>query len=66
MVKDGNEVKPKARLAARGFSQVYTVDFLEIYAPTPAASSVKRLVAVAVENDWELRQLDVKQAFIEG
>ena len=63
--KDGNVVKPKARLVARGFSQVHTVDFLETYAPTPAASSVKLLVAVAVENDWELRQLDVKQAFIQ-
>ena len=64
--KDGNVVKPKARLVARGFSQVHTVDFLETYAPTPAASSVKLLVAVAVENDWELRQLDVKQAFIKA
>ena len=66
MDKDGNVVKPKARLVARGFSQVHTVDFLEAYAPTPAASSVKLLVAVAVENDWELRQLDVKQAFIKA
>ena len=30
----------------------------------PAASSVKLLVAIAVKNDWELRKLDVKQAFI--
>ena len=63
MDKDGNVVKPKARLVARGFSQVQTVDFLEAYAPTPAASSVKPLVAVAVEHNWELRQLAVKQAF---
>ena len=27
--EDGNIVKPKARLVARGFSQVHTVDFLE-------------------------------------
>ena len=40
---------------ARGFSQVHTVDFFETYAPTPAASSVNYLKAVAVENDWELR-----------
>ena len=38
--KDGNIVKPKARLVARGFSQAHTVDFLETYAPAPAASSV--------------------------
>ena len=64
--KDGNIVKPKARLVARGFSQVHTVDFLETYAPTPAASSVKLLVAIAVKNDWELRQLGIKQAFIQA
>ena len=39
--KDGNIVKPKARLVARGFSQMHTVDFLETYVPTPAASSLK-------------------------
>lgn len=32
-----------------------TVDFLEIYALTPVATSVKRLVAIAVENGWELQ-----------
>ena len=64
--KDGYIVKSKARLVAWGFSQVHTVDFLEIYAPTSAASSVQLLVAIAVKNDWELRQLDVKQAFIQA
>ena len=28
--KDGNIVKPKARLVARGFSQVQAVDFLKV------------------------------------
>ena len=64
--KDGNIMKLKARLVARGFSQAHTVAFLETYAPTPAASSVELLVAIAVKNDWELRQLDVKQAFIQA
>ena len=59
-------MKPKTRLVARGFSQVHTVDFFETYAPTPAVSSVKQLVAIAVKNDWELRQLDVKQAFVQA
>ena len=51
--KDGNIVKPKARLVARSFSQIHTVDFLETHASTPAASRVKLLVAIAVKNDWE-------------
>ena len=64
--KDGNVVKPKARLVGRSFSQVHNVDFLETYAPTPAASSVELLIAIAVQKEWELRQQDVKQAFIQA
>ena len=65
--KNGNIMKPKARLVARGFGQVHTVGFFETYAPpTPTVSSVKPLVAIAIKNDWELRQPDVKQAFIQG
>ena len=63
--KDVTIMKPKARLFARGFSQVCNVDLLEAFAPTPAASSYKLLVAIAVKYYWELRQLDVKQAFIQ-
>jgi len=63
--QDCNAVKPKAILCAGDFSQVHTVDFCETNAPSLAASSAKRLVAIVVENDWELRQLDVKQAFIQ-
>ena len=44
---------------------MHTVDFIETYSPTPEALCVKTVVAVAVEHDWELRQLDVKQAFIQ-
>ena len=59
-------IKVKARLVARGFNQVHTVDFMETYSPIPEALCVKTVVTVAVERDWELRQLDVKQAFIEA
>ena len=58
--RDGNIMKPNGRLVASGLSQVHTVDFLEAYAPTPAASRVKLLVAITVKHDWELGQLDVK------
>ena len=61
--KDGCVIKSKARLVARGFSQVHTVDFMETYSPTPEALYVKTVVAVAIERDWELRRVDVKQAF---
>ena len=39
---------------------------METYSPTPEVLCVKTMMAVAVECDWELRQLDVKQAFIQA
>ena len=45
---------------------MHTVDFMETYSPTSEALYVKTVVAVAVERGWELRQLDVKQAFIQA
>ena len=63
---EGKQNWPKPRLVARIFSQMHTVDILETYAPTSTASSVKRLVTTGVENDWEIRQLDVKRASIQA
>ena len=45
---------------------MHTADFMETYSPTPEALCVKTVVAAAVEREWELRQLDVKQAFIQA
>ena len=36
------------------------IDSMETYSPTPEALYVKNVVAVVVERDWELHQLDVK------
>ena len=38
----GNVIKPKSRVTiARGFGQIYNVEFSEMFAPTPSAASVK-------------------------
>ena len=52
--KAGCAIKPKARLVARGFSQVHIVHFMETYSPTPEALCVKTGVTIAVERDWGL------------
>ena len=64
--KAGCVIKPKTRLVARGSSQVHTGDFMETYSFPPEALCVKTVVAVAVERDWELRQLDINQAFVQA
>lgn len=54
----------KARLVAQGFSQVPGVDFHQTYAPVARQASVKLLIAVASQNDWELDCFDAKRAFL--
>lgn len=62
----GEVTRPKARMVAKGFSQIPGVDFDGTYAPTPAASSIRLLVATSLENDLDLFHLDAEQAFVQS
>lgn len=64
--KDGNIGKFKARLVARGFTQVYGVDYAETYAPVARYSSIRLILALAAHYNWELHQMDVKTAYLNG
>lgn len=56
----------KARLVAQGFSQKFGIDYQETYSPTLRADSLRILLAVAAFRDWEIHQIDVKTAYLEG
>ena len=62
---DGN-VRHKARLVIRGCQQRYGVDFMETYAPTASLATFRLLVAISVFNGWQLRNLDIITAFLNG
>ena len=64
--KNGNIAKFKARLVALGFTQVYGVDYAETYAPVARYSSIRLIIALAAHYDWELHQMDVKTAYLNG
>ena len=56
----------KARLVARGFTQIYGVDYKETFAPIAKMSTVRVLLSVVVNHSWPLYQMDVKNAFLHG
>jgi hypothetical protein len=64
--KDGKISKFKARLVAQGFTQVYGIDYAETYAPVARYSSIRLIIALAAHYDWELHQMDVKTAYLNG
>jgi hypothetical protein len=63
---DGRKVRYKCRMVAKGFTQKEGVDFDpdETYAPTPQMDSIRLMLARTLGLGWNLRQLDVKAAFL--
>ena len=63
---DGTLERYKARLVARGYTQTYGIDYLETFAPVAKMNSIRILISLAVNLDWELHQYDIKNAFLYG
>ncbi|CAI7838716.1 unnamed protein product, partial [Closterium sp. NIES-53] len=52
----------KARYVARGFSQRQGVDFFQTFSPTPKMTTLRDLLHVAAQRDYELHSLDFSTA----
>ncbi|CAI7838993.1 unnamed protein product [Closterium sp. NIES-54] len=56
----------KARYVARGFSQQQGVDYFQTFSPTPRMTTLRVLLHVAAQRDYELHSLDFSTAFLQG
>ncbi|CAI7807579.1 unnamed protein product [Closterium sp. NIES-53] len=56
----------KARYFARGFSQRQGVDYFQTFSPTSEMTTLRVLLHVAAQRDYELHSLDFSTAFLQG
>jgi hypothetical protein len=62
----GVVTRNKARLMAKGYSQVEALYFEETFALVARLGSIHILLAYATRHDFKLYQMDVKSAFLNG
>jgi len=61
---DGKLKKYKARLVARGFEQIFGIDFDETFSPVTRLTSLRLLLALSAQMGLYTHQMDVKTAFL--
>ena len=62
----GYVIRHKARLVAKGYSQVQGVDYGEVFAPVVRWVTIRFLLAQVAKTNMELKQVEVKTAFLYG
>ena len=62
----GNVLRFKARLVAQGCRQIPGIDVGEVFAPTSSFGARRAILAVGAALDFEVHQVDIKTAFLNG
>nr|GFC59744.1 retrotransposon protein, putative, Ty1-copia subclass [Tanacetum cinerariifolium] len=63
---DGTVHTYKARLVAKGCTQSFGIDNQETFSPVADIRAIRILIAIAAYYDYEIWQMDVKTAFLNG
>ncbi|PWA92696.1 hypothetical protein CTI12_AA075180 [Artemisia annua] len=63
---EGNVIRNKSRLVAKGYTQEEGIDFEESFAPVARLEAVRIFLAYAAHKNMVVYQMDVKTAFLNG
>ena len=63
---DGNIETFKARLVAKEYTQKEGIDYEETFSPVAMLKPVKIILSIVAHYDYEIWQMDVKTAFLNG
>ncbi|GJR11696.1 retrotransposon protein, putative, ty1-copia subclass [Tanacetum coccineum] len=60
------DLSPNSRLVAKGYTQTYGVDYEEAFSPVADIRAIRIPIAITAFYDYEIWQMDVKTAFLNG
>ena len=66
MARLGSIDKYKGRIVTQGFSQVQSIHYYEVFAPTVWMAAMRMVIAIAAIEDLELELVDISTAFLNG
>ncbi len=63
---DGSVSRYKTRLIAKGYAQIYGINYEETYSPIAKMTIVRAIITMTAAKGWSLHQMDVKNVFLHG
>ena len=63
---NGSIDRYKARLVAKGYHQTLGLDYFETFSLVVKTATIRIILTIAINFQWEIRQLDVHNAFLNG
>ena len=63
---DGSITRLKARLVPKVYAQTYGADCFDTFSPIAKLTSIRLFISLPASYDWDLHQLDIRNAFLHG